>query len=189
MTNKQFREYMRQYAEAKQIARAERNDLGAFGDLHETLVRIAMKGNYNLLHMSDLHVKKAGRADIIHHGVKFEVGQNGKTWQEGSEADAMEGKFKAVAYGMYDEFTINAVYAAIADDRIEYAVEIIKAYTCVWTDKYQFLQDMSEVPARGKFFTIKNEKVANQFNAGLYNRFEGHLENGEYMTLGEYLDV
>ena len=187
MKSNEFREYIRNYANAKQTARNERNDLGAFGDLHETLVRIAMKGNYNLLHKNDLHVKKAGVADVTCKGVKFEVGQNGKTWQEGTADDAMNGRFKAVAYGMYDKFTINEVYTAIAEDRIEYAIEIVKAYTCVWVDKYEIFNDMQAVPARGKFFTIKNEKVANQFNPGLYNRFENNLDNGEYMTLGEFL--
>lgn len=147
-------------------------DYGAVNDLYEILIRLFFVGDYRLVRDTMLHVKKQGRTDIVvNKSVRYEIGFNGKTWNEGTENNPLEGRYDGVIYGMIDTDIRDSIFQYIADGNIKHAIELLVSYTYIWTNKEGALSDLNSVPARGKFFTIKNNKVMNQYNPGLYKRF------------------
>lgn len=199
MTRAEVVAYMASYAGAKKEGYNYSRDLGAFGDLTETLVRIALKGNYNLVHKADLHVANATKADIVHKGLKVEVGHNSKTWsKEDAQTDistALHTRLRGgVIYGMMDEYTQNAVYMLCMSDRVDKAIELLSSYMVFFPSVSDFFSTMSNLPARGKFFSYHYSKrdgkflLMNSYNAGLYDRFCALLDSDKVVTLYDYIN-
>lgn len=181
------RDYISLLAEHKERAYME-GDFGAFGDLFEILVRLAALPSLNLAHGAHLYVKPQEMIDITIHGVRFEVGHNGKTWTHATINDAMFGPFEGVIYGVFDNETAQDVFVMARQGRIEKAIDIISAYTGVWVDKNQFAEDMQNLYPRGKAFAIKSSKVMSQYNAGFARRFIMAIENDEIQTLESFFN-
>lgn len=180
-------DYIRFFAAEKMKNAIELNDLGAFGDLHEVLARIALYRNLSLVRASALHVKAQGQADIISKKYgKIEVGHNGKTWQDGILTDYMYGDFNAVIYGCYSKHDINMIYGYCIAGEVMRAVEYVANYSCLWADKYQFLRDIQSI-RRGKCITVKNGAVCTQYNEQMYDAFQRAIENRDITTLSDIL--
>lgn len=158
-------------------------DLGAVNDLYEILVRLAFVGDYRLVRDTMLHVKKQGKTDIVSRGIiRYEVGFNGKTWQEGTKTHPLEGKFEGVIYGMIDTDIRDSIFEYIAEGNVKDAIILLASYTYIWYDKAEALIDLEGIPLRGKFFTIKNGRVMNNYNAGLQKRFtDAEFQHGELL--------
>lgn len=180
-------EYIRILAHEKRNNASELNDYGAYGDLFEILIRIALIGNINLIHSNTLHVKAINCVDIISKKYgKLEIGQNGKTWQEGTVFDFMAGSFTGVIYGVFSKQDINSVFDLCENGNIKKAIEYVASYSVLWQDKYEFLYDIDNLTA-GKGITIKSKKIMSQFNPGKYNAFINAIENGKFKSLQETL--
>lgn len=180
-------EYVKLLAEHKQENEQQLKDYGAFGDLYEVLIRVALLRKFVLVRPSALLVHDILNNDIV--SKKFgilEVGQNGKTFQEGTVFDYMEGTFTSVIYGVFSDEDKQAIYNYCIAGNIERAVEYVKSYSVYWENKYQFLNDMDNL-TRGKGLTIKSGKVMVQFNSGKYNAFINAIENGQFKALSEIL--
>lgn len=176
-------DYIQLYAKHKQAQFIDRNDFGAFGDLLEVLARIAIIGNLNLVKASHLSVKAIFKNDIMskRYGI-IEVAHNGKTWNEGTIENPIEGRYTSVIYGVFDAYTENQIFDACINRDIKQAIAIVRAYCVYWKDKNEFLQDMEGL-TRGKFFTVKSCKIMNQYNQSKHNAFIRAIENGTFTTL------
>lgn len=187
-----LQEYMSFFAEHKQIMFYDYKDFGAFGDLHEILVRLACLPSINFAQPAHLYVKpqqtENGKAiqDIRIRDIPCEIGCNGKTWQEAIPQDFMYGNFEGVAYGMYDNDLINDIIGYCITYMPEKAIETVKNYTCIWANKYDFLHDMQNM-GRGKAFAIKSEKVITIFNPSRFGMFQNEIENSKFITLKDFL--
>lgn len=181
-------EYIAILAEQKQDGEQNVNgeyikgDFGAFGDLYEILVKCALAKNINLIKMRQLTVRELDDFDVISKKYgKIEIGHNGKTLNQGSALDYLSGDYKAFIYGVFDEYTKALVYDACKHQDLKQAIAIIKAYSALFADKYDFykLQDLR----RGKIITIKSGKVMIQYNAQFYKMFLYALENDLIVSL------
>lgn len=163
------------------------NDKGAFGDLLEILVRCALVCKFAFVRPSMLYVKDAMHNDIVskRFGV-IECGHNGKTWTQATVFDFMAGNFDTVIYGMFDDIDKEQIYKLCEQSDIDGAIDYVKNYVCVWTDKKQFQSDIDGLTT-GKGLTIKAGKVMTQYNAGKYNAFQQAIENGLFITLSDVL--
>jgi len=180
-------EYVKLLAIIKESNENDLSDFGAFGDLYEVLIRIALMRSINLIKPSILMVKDILHSDIVSkkYGI-LEVGHNGKTFQEGTIFDYMEGNFTSVIYGVFSDDDKQAIYNYCIAGNIEKAIEYVKSYSVYWQDKHEFLNDMDSL-TRGKGLTIKSGKVMVQFNSGKYNAFVNAIENGQFKALSEIL--
>lgn len=180
-------DYLKALATVKRLNSDIINDFGAFGDLFEILVRLAFIGNVNLFKASHLHVHDLASYDIISRKYgKIEIGCNGKTFASGVASDFMYGDYNAVVYGVFNDIDKQAIYNACESGNIEYALQYVKAYTCLWTDKYAFQSDMDNL-TRGKGITIKSGKIMIQYNKGKYNAFVDAIESGKFIPLSDIL--
>lgn len=158
------------------------NDYGAFGDLYEILVKCALVKNVNLIKARQLTVRELDDFDVVSKKYgKIEIGQNGKTLSQGSAIDYLSGDYKAFIYGVFDEMTKEQIYNACLQKDLALAIKIIKAYSAIFTDKYDFyrLQNLR----RGKIITIKSGKVMIQYNEQFYRMFINALENDYIISL------
>lgn len=180
-------EYVAYFAKEKQDNELDINDYGAFGDLYELLVRLAFVGHINLVRASSLRVKEQGRTDLISRKYgRIEIGHNGKTLTSATAFDYMEGNYDSVVYGVFDFATKLDIYNLCAAGRIMDAVKVVKAYSCYWSDKYSFQQDMDGL-SRGAGITYKAGIIQVVFNESKYNAFVGAIEEGKFTTLEELL--
>lgn len=180
-------DYLKALATIKRINGVMINDYGAFGDMFEILVRLAFVGNVNLFRASQIHVHEMSSYDMISRKYgKIEIGCNGKTFASGTALDYMSGDYNAVVYGVFADVDKQAIYNACERGDIQYAIDYVKAYTCIWQDKYQFEHDMQTL-TRGKGITIKSGKIMVQYNAGKHNAFINAIESGYFTTLADIL--
>lgn len=180
-------EYIQLFAQVKQENTILRNDFGAFGDLFELLVRLALVKNVNLINWRMLTVKAINESDIV--SKKFgsiEVGTNGKTWTNATLYDYMEGDFTAVIYGVFSEEDKKDVFDLCTVGKITDAIEYVTNYAVLWTDKYQYLKDMNEL-TRGKGLTVKSGNVQTVYNEGKRAAFIDAIESGKFTSLWDTL--
>lgn len=157
-------------------------DFGAFGDLYEVLVKCALVKNINLIKSRQLTVRELDDFDVISKKYgKIEIGHNGKTFNQGSAIDFLSGDYKALIYGVFDDETKAQVYNACMQGDIKTAIAIIKAYSAIFADKYDFYKLQSL--RRGKIITIKSGKIMVQYNAQFYKMFIAALENDFIVSL------
>lgn len=176
------REYLQLYALWKKQAFEYNRDFGAFGDLFETLVRVCFLPNINFAHKAHLHVADLKKTDLISKKYgRIEIGQNGKTLQEGTITDYMAGNYNTFIYGVFDGQTMQEIFDDCICGRIEHALKIIKAYTII-CNKYDFVPTLAKY-RRGKIITIKSCKVMIQYNESLYNCVLRAIENKDFQTL------
>lgn len=180
-------EYLRVYAAHKLFMRLVYSDLGAVNDLYEVLIRIAVKRNLYLVRYNDLHVKSASRADIVIHGIPYEIGINGKTFTQATCADCMSGKFSGVIYGMANDDDRDYILNALARGDLKAAVNTLATLCGIWYDKYQFEYDMNNL-SRGAGIVYKPHIAAAQviYNDSKYRKFQTALENNSIVCLADY---
>ena len=147
-------EYIVKYCHFKMVTYYKLSDYGAFGDMVETLTRVASKPR-NFVKYSDIHVKRQGETDITVKGVKIEVGINVKTLLESTEQNAMNGKYKKVFYGVFDDMEMQTLFNLCADiATIEKGIENILKMLYVFS-KDEFFSFMTEKTGRGSMFQYK----------------------------------
>ena len=180
-------EYIALYAHVKRINAKVRNDLGAFGDLLEVLVRVALVKSINLVRPSMLCVRDAMKSDIVskRYGV-IEVGHNGKTLSEGTLFDAMAGKYTTVVYGVFSDSEKNRIYKACEEKNIEKALKIVCNNVALWSDKYRFEFDMNNL-SRGQGIVIKSQGAQIVYNPSKYAAFLEALDKGIFPRLASLL--
>lgn len=158
------------------------NDFGAFGDLYEIIVKCSLVKNVNLIKARQLTVRELDDYDVVtkKYG-KIEIGQNGKTLSQGNAIDYLDGDYKAIIYGVFDEMTKEQIYSACLKKDLQTAIKIVKAYSAIFANKYDFykLQDLR----RGKIITIKSGKVMIQYNEQFYKMFIDALETDYIVSL------
>ena len=180
-------EYIAVYAHVKRINSKIRNDYGAFGDLLEVLVRIALVKNINLVRPAMLTVREVMKSDIISgkYGV-IEVGHNGKTLNEGTLFDAMAGKYQTIIYGMFTDGERKAIYKACENKEIEKAIALASYNVCLWKNKYAFQSDMDNL-SRGQGVTIKAQGAQVVYNPSKHAAFSDALKKGKFHRLSDIL--
>jgi len=181
-------DYLSMLADIKETNEQTINDLGAFGDLYEILVRCAFMRRLALVRWSMLSVKDIKTSDIISkkYGV-IEVGHNGKTLTFGTLFDYMDGNYTSVVYGVFSEEDKKAVYSLVRNKEYEKAIDYICAYSAYWANKYDFQKDMDNL-TRGKGITVKSCGVQVVYNTGKYDAFLSALEDGKFTSLAETLN-
>lgn len=180
-------DFVASFASHKRAMATDSNDFGAFGDLYELLVRIALIGKMQLVHAGALSVGKFGKDDVISkkYGI-IEIGHNGKTFTSATVFDYMAGNYQTVIYGMFSDFDKKYIFELCENGNVKKALIEIKKRTAIWTDKYQFQYDINHLGKNGKeiqALTIKSGNVQLQFTPGMYFNFLTNIENGMYETL------
>lgn len=180
-------EYIAFLAEHKENNESDRNDYGAFGDLIEILARCALVKNLNLVQYSMLSVKSIFENDIVSrkYGV-LEVGHNGKTLTYGNLFDYMQGDYKGVIYGVFDDYDKQNIYDYCKAQQIKKAVDYVASYMVLWADKYTFRADMDNL-SRGKGITVKPCGPQVVYNPSKYAAFQNAIEAGTFKTLSDVL--
>lgn len=183
--------YIALYAAIKQRNAEILKDKGAFGDLYEILVRIALIKVLAFVRPSSLTVAQYGKIDI--NSKKFgllEIGNNGKTFTQGTIDDYMEGEYTSIIYGMFSDIDKRYIYELCMDERIEQAIEEIKKRSAYWQDKYQFQEDFNHLGYKGKEvkgITIKSGKVMTQATEQMYYNFIDNVTSGKFCGLNKIL--
>ena len=179
-------EYMQLLAQHKKYLFEHFNDLGAFCDLYEILIRIAFIKNLNFLKPYHLAVKPILSTDLVSKKYgKIEIGFNGKTLQEGTLFDYMAGNYSALCYGVIDNYTRDIIVNACINGDLSLAIKTIKAYT-ILTDKNDFIPILSTY-RRGKIVVVKSGKIMIQYNDSLYSCVLSAIDNGDFITLSDIL--
>ena len=175
-------EFIQLLAKHKQTMFNVFNDKGAFCDLYEILTRIAFIKNINLVKPFHLYVKQILQVDLISkkYGL-IEIGFNGKTLQEGTLFDYMEGKYNTLVYGVIDNFTRDLIVELCINGNVEKAIKILKAYTVI-INKYDFIPTLSNY-RKGKIVVVKSGKIMIQYNDSLYNCVLSAIDAGDLITL------
>jgi hypothetical protein len=179
--------YIRHYANFKKQCYYRLSDFGAFGDLAETLARLACKPR-NLWSLRDIHVKRAGDVDIVIRGKKFELGTNGKTFSESTENDAMTGKYSAVCYGVFtnDEKRDLFNMAIMTPDN---AIKNFANMFFVFPDKIEFYDFMTQKIDNKPWFKFKPN--TGRWQIVYYDsraaKFIAKTDEYNIMTLSEYI--
>lgn len=158
-------------------------DKGAFGDFFEILVRIALLASLRLVRPSMLHVADCMKADVVSKRFgRLEIGHNGKTLSFGTLDDFMAGPYDSIAYGMLSNQDKEEIVILCIHGEIEKALEYVKSYTCIWTDKYRFQEDMNGL-SRGAGITLKGADVQVVYNDSKYKAFLAAIENGKFLCM------
>lgn len=175
-------EFIQLLAKHKQTMFNVFNDKGAFCDLYEILTRIAFIKNINLVKPFHLYVKQILQVDLISkkYGL-IEIGFNGKTLQEGTLFDYMEGRYNTFVYGVIDNYTRDLIVELCINGDIEKAIKILKAYTII-INKYDFIPTLSSY-RKGKIIVVKSGKIMVQYNDSLYNCVLNAIDSGDLITL------
>ena len=180
-------DYIRLFAQVKQENSILRNDFGAFGDLFELIIRLALVKNVNLINWRMLTVKAINESDIVSKRFgNIEVGHNGKTWTQATLYDYMEGDFCAVIYGVFSEEDKRDIFELCQAGQIVEAIEYACSYAVLWTDKYQYLNDMNNL-TRGKGLTVKSGNVQTVYNESKRAAFIDAIESGKFTSLWDTL--
>lgn len=178
-------DYISFLAKQKYVNEKQLSDFGAFGDLFEILVRLALVKNANLINCNMLTVKYTDTCDIISKKYgKLEVGHNGKSFTFGTLFDYMDGDYNGIIYGVFSDMDKREVYNLCYHREIAKAIDYISNYACLWTDKYQFQYDMDNL-TKGQGIAHKGENIQVVFNSGKYSAFLLAIENGKFKSLKE----
>ena len=180
-------DYIAILADVKRTNETELNDFGAFGDLFEVLVRIALVKKTSLIRPSMLTVKAIYQNDVVSkkYGI-IEVGHNGKTFSQGTLLDYMAGKYQSVIYGVFEKEDKEIVYDYCIRGEYEQAVNYVAQYSAIWTDKYQFQADMNSI-SRGQGIAKKGGCIQVVYNPSKHTAFLLALENGKFEVLADKL--
>lgn len=180
-------DYIAILADVKRMNETDRNDFGAFGDLYEILVRIALVKKASLIRPSMLTVKAIYQNDVVSkkYGI-IEIGHNGKTFTQGTLLDYMAGKYQSVIYGVFEKEDKQAIYEYCIRGQYEKAIEYVSQYSAIWTDKYQFQVDMDNL-SRGKGIAKKGDNIQVVYNPSKHTAFLMALEDGRFETLADRL--
>lgn len=180
-------DYIAILADVKRVNESQLNDFGAFGDLYEVLVRIALVKKACLIRPSMLTVKSIYQNDVVSkkYGI-IEIGHNGKTFSQGTLLDYMAGKYQSVIYGVFEKEDKEIVYNYCATGQYEKAVDYISEYSAIWSDKYQFQVDMNNL-TRGQGIVKKGGNIQVVYNPSKHNAFIMALENGMFESLKDRL--
>lgn len=180
-------DYIAILADVKRMNETDLNDYGAFGDLYEILVRIALVKKASLIRPSMLTVKAMYQNDVVSkkYGV-IEIGHNGKTFSQGTLLNYMAGKYQSVIYGVFEKEDKQAVYDLCIAGNYMDAVDYVAQYSAIWLDKYQFQADMNNL-SRGQGITKKGGNIQVVYNPSKHTAFIMALENGQFDTLSDKL--
>ena len=180
-------ECLKDYAHFKRLCGEKLDDYGAFGDTLETCLRIACKPAA-LVSWNDLHVKRQNAVDIVIRGVKFEIGNNGKTFLESEESAPMNGKYEKIGYGVFTKEEQNALYFLLENGEYEKAFSSFLSMVYVF-DKETFFHNMTEKTGRGSMYTYKQGAGKWQvvYNPSKHGLFLKMVENENIETMGEWL--
>lgn len=180
-------EYIGMLADWKASNENKLNDLGAFGDLFEILIRCALVKIKSFIRPTMLSVKKLGESDVTSKKYgKLEIGHNGKTLTFGTLFDYMDGDYDSIIYGVFSDEDKKAVYDYCRQWEFEKAIDYVCEYSVLWENKYDFQKDMDSL-TRGKGIAKKGDNIQVVFNPGKYNAFVQALEDGRFTSLSETL--
>lgn len=180
-------DFMEFYAMHKARIAVSMNDFGAFGDLLELLVRLYFVKtcfhNWKLL-----SVKAYGEIDLVSNKLgKVEIGHNGKTLSFGTMFDYMEGDYNAMIYGTFSVEDKEDIYTLCKEGKYIKACDYIGQYMCVWSNKYDFQNDMNNL-SRGQGIVVKGDCIQVVYNDSKYKAFQDAIENKKFITLKEFLN-
>ena len=181
-------ECLKEYAHFKRLCGERLDDFGAFGDTLETCLRIACKPE-NLVSWNDLHVKRQSAVDITIKGVKFEIGNNGKTFLESEEEDPMAGKYEKIGYGVFSKEEQKALYILLENGEYKKAFSSFLSMVYVF-DKETFFHSMTGKTGRGAMYTYKQTMGKWQvvYNPSKHGLFLKMVEQENIKTLAEWLE-
>lgn len=179
-------EMIAQYATFKKATYCKLNDYGAFGDLIETVCRIACKPR-TLVSFNDLHVKRQGNVDITIKNIPFEIGTNGKTFLESTEENSTAGRYQMIAYGVFDNDEKNLIFNLFINGQIEKGIETVANMMYTFS-KQTFIETM-ENTGRSPMFQFKPSAGHWQviYNGSKHTAFLKAVESQNIETLADYL--
>ena len=163
------------------------DDFGAFGDVIETVCRIACKPSA-LVTFADLHVKRQNDVDITIRKTPFEIGTNGKTFLESTEDAPMDGKYKMISYGVFDKEEKESIFNLFITGQIEKGLTAVCSMMYVF-DKDTFFECMTTKTGRAAMYQYKPSAGHWQviYNGSKHTAFLKRTESENIPTLGEWL--
>lgn len=180
-------ETLSEYAHFKRLCGEKLDDFGAFGDTLETCLRVSCKPE-NLVSWNDLHVKRQNAVDVTIKGVKFEIGNNGKTFLESDENNPMSGKYEKICYGVFTKEEQMILYDMLENGEYRKAFQNMQNMSYVF-DKETFYHIMTEKTGRGAMYTYKKTSGKWQvvYNPSKHGLFLKAVESENIETLAEWM--
>lgn len=180
--------YLANYAEWKARITETFNDFGAFADLVETCVHAIVNLKIWRVNLRNLHVSAIGKIDVRFHGVRFEVGTNGKNWLESTKSDFMTGKFDGVIYGMFTDEDKEMILNHFINGDILAGLNTICSFLYVWENKYDYLDFMQGISRKPSITWWEAQQVARvRYNPSKVKAFTSAINNSYVPNLGEYV--
>ena len=175
------------YARFKRLTMEKLDDYGAFGDVVEVLTRISCKPA-SLVSWEDMHVKRQDAIDITIRKTPFEIGTNGKTFLESTEENPMNGKYKMIAYGVFESDEKLAMLKLLETGKYTEAIDNLLSMMYVF-NKDEFFHDMTTKTGRGSMYTYKASlgKWQVVYNGSKHSLFLKMVEMENVPTLKEWL--
>ena len=182
------KEFLLEYLYVK-FEQYERGDKGARGDAIEALVRFYLK--HGFIHYNDVMTQSVKKSDVGAKRAVYEIGHNGKTFQEALIPDGMDkseltvenymnGKYNVLIYGVFNpQFTIKSL---LNEEKFLTTMK-------VFTNKYQFCEAIAGKNGIASGWNVSHCRATVQYNYSLQNRFTDYCEKYSVMTLKEYLET
>lgn len=177
---------VKQYAAFKQATSEQLNDLGAFGDLWEVLLRIFCKPA-SLVRFNDLHVQVGSTTDINIRGKRCEIGTNGKTLADSTKEEPLHGPYDYMVYAVIDEDEKAAFFRLAKSGRVMEAAR--QAARCSYVfDKQTFFDLMATECGRKPAIQYKETAGHWQvvYNPSKHSAFLKMVEKYKIPTLAEW---
>lgn len=183
-------DYIIGYINWKQRIFQKMNDLGAFGDSIETIVHLVACRKIWRTSRKNLHVSEISKTDVRINGIRYEVGHNGKTWNDSIPDDAMHGPFDGVIYGVFDAEETEIIINFFRAGKTLKGIKAVCDLLYVFPDKYAHQAFMDSL---GRSATIQYkghlDKYQTIYNDSKRNAFIKAVENSGYLTLTKYMQA
>ena len=182
-------DFLKSYVAWKHQTFLKLSDFGAFADSVETTVHLIACRKVWRASKKVLHVASIGKTDIIINGVKYEIGINGKTWNDSIEDNPMNGPFTGVIYGVFSEEEMKTIIHLFRYGDHNKAIKTIANMLYVFPDKEEFYTFMNGI-SRGKGIAWKEHIAHYQtiYNSGKHAAFIKAIERSNYKTLAEHMN-
>jgi hypothetical protein len=182
------KQFLLEYLKVK-FEQYEQGDKGARGDAIEALTRFYLK--HGFVHYNDVMTQSVKKSDVSAKRAVYEIGHNGKTFQEALIPEGMEkadltaenymnGRYNVLIYGVFNpNFTIKSL---LNEEKFLTTMK-------VFPNKYEFCNAIAGRNGISSGWNVSHCRATVQYNYSLQNRFTTYCEEHNIMTLKEYLET
>lgn len=178
--------YIHSYAMFKIESFKRLRDLGAYGDLIETICHLLVNEKIWRVKINNLHVSAIGNLDLKYKGIKFEVGTNGKTFLDSTELDIMAGKYDGLIYGMFSDEDKRMIDNYVYGKDIFGLIDFVSCKLYVFINKNDFPLFLSSI-TESKVFRFVNHHYMVVCNNSRCKLFDSAIYDSDFPSLHDYM--